>query len=119
MIDLALDETTCDLNVENFDLTLVSDLDMVVQRLRIALLTFLGEWFLDIRQGVPYIQQMFEKGVSPGTIEGIIRQQILLVEGVRRITSLTLDFSNVTRELTITFEVDTDFGNSGSLEVTV
>lgn len=49
----------------------------VAQKLKIKLLTFKSEWFLDKTIGVPYFQQIFQRGVSKLTIDTIFQEAIL------------------------------------------
>lgn len=66
----------------------------VAQRLRIRLLTFREEWFLDTSYGVPYYQEIL--GLKPGKtkVDQIFQEQILLEEGVKEITSYQSSFVN-------------------------
>ena len=87
-MDIQLDELTHDVVFNNSNITLTAGIkDSVAQRLKIKLLTFLGEWFLDTTNGMPYIQQIFGKVKNKSTIDAIFQQKILEEPGVLSITS--------------------------------
>ena len=70
----------------NFALT-VNDSDAEIeQRLRQNLQTFLGEWFLDITIGVPYLQLVYVKGVAAILIESAFKDIITDTPGVVALT---------------------------------
>lgn len=75
--------------------------DAVAQQVRVHVRTLLGEWFLDRRMGVPYLQELFVKGVTERTVRAIMRRKILEVDGVARVLSLTVSVDRTTRLSTI------------------
>jgi len=86
-MDILLDETTHDaLFINGATPTTSSIADGLKQRLKIKLLTFKGEWFLDINYGTPYFQQIFGKNRSKGTVDIIFRQVISSDQDVVAIT---------------------------------
>jgi hypothetical protein len=84
--------------------------DKVAQQIKITLLAFLGEWFLDITFGVPYLEEILIKNPRMSTVESIIRSHILDVPHVLMIETLALDWDRQTRKLSVTFIADTDYG---------
>lgn len=60
MLDLALNAKTHDLAF-NGDVMFIDDVERVAQQIKIQLLTFLGEWFLDVTHGVPYLEYVLVK----------------------------------------------------------
>ena len=60
--------------------------ETTAQRLRVRLLTFMGEWFADTSYGIPYYQRILGKKVAKSTIDQIFQQAILEERGVREIT---------------------------------
>lgn len=76
----------------------------VAQHLLIRLRFFLGEWFLDTEEGIPYFQQILEKGVDLEAVNSIYRRVILSTPGIESINFLTLDLDGATRVLTPSFE---------------
>lgn len=59
----------------------------VMQRLKIKLLTFKGEWFQDTEYGVPYWQEMLGYKVSKSRLDIIFQEAILEEEEVVEIVS--------------------------------
>lgn len=108
--DIALNVSTSDLVLQGNDLIIIDNAERVAQQVLITLRFWLNEWFLDTRQGVPYLECILVKNPNMSHIRQIITEQIQSVEGVRRIVSLDFDFRRVSRELYIFFEADTDYG---------
>jgi hypothetical protein len=78
--------------------------ETVGQRLKIRLLTFMGEWFLDTTYGVPYWQRLLGiKQTSKAAIDLIFQQQILAESGVKEIVSFDSTFKN--RQYSLSFRV--------------
>ena len=77
--------------------------EVVAQRLRIRLQTFLGEWFLDVGYGVPYYQQILAKKTTKVAVDRIFQQQILSERGVRELVSFSSTFEN--RQYNMSFKV--------------
>ena len=86
-MDILLNETTHDaLFVNGATPVTTSISDGLKQRLKIKLLTFKGEWFLDVNYGTPYFQQIVGKNRSKGTVDIIFRQVISSDKDVINIT---------------------------------
>lgn len=64
----------------------------------------LGEYFGDLRQGIPYFEEILIKGGSLPRAREIVRRALLTVPGVVDVPQVTLDFDSATRELTITWQ---------------
>ena len=108
--DIALNIAKNDLVIKNNDLILIDNAERVAQQVLITLRFWLGEWFLDTREGVPYLEYVLVKNPNMSHIRQILTEKIQSVEGVKSIVSLDFDFRRVTRELYVDFEVDTDYG---------
>lgn len=108
--DIALNIASNDLVIKNNDLILIDNAERVAQQVLITLRFWLGEWFLDTREGVPYFEYVLVKNPNMSHIRQILMEKIQSVEGVKSIVSLDFDFRRVTRELYVDFEVDTDYG---------
>lgn len=112
--DIALNIDTHDLRIApNGDIMLQDGADRVAQQVKVTLLTFLGEWFLDTTFGIPYLEDIYVKNPRWGPINTILRQRILAVPGVLRVTRLDLEFDRKARELTVLFLADTPYGITG------
>lgn len=105
-MDLLLDPLTNDLVFVN-GVTSVTQTqsEIVAQRLKITLYTFLGEWFLDTTIGVPYFQQIFGKVRSKAAIDVIFQNVISADAGVVEIREFTSSMSTGDRGYTMTFKV--------------
>lgn len=94
-MDLLLDPNTNDLVFINGQTPVTrSNFDVVSQRLKIRLQTFLGEYVFDTQYGVPYFQRIFGKRIRKTEIDNIFQQQILLEEGIVEIVSFDSTFTN-------------------------
>ena len=114
-VDLALNLTTVeatrnDLVFADRDLATVSGSELVAQRLQVALQLFKGEWFLDADAGIPWYQEVLEKGVPTTVVDSILRKQIVATEGVNRILKYTSSIDAATRIVSVAFTVDTVYG---------
>ncbi len=109
-LDIAVGRKSHDLVFENGDLILIDGAERVYQQIKITLLTFLGEWFLDTTFGIPYFEQIFGKVGRSSTIENIFRAKISEVPDVTSIPSLTVSLDNATRICTVQFNAMTEFG---------
>ena len=108
--DIALNIASNDLVIKNNDLILIDNAERVAQQVLITLRFWLGEWFLDTKQGVPYLEYVLVKNPNMNHIRQILVEKIQSVEGVNSIVSLDFDFRRITRELYVNFEIDTDYG---------
>ncbi len=100
-----------DLDISNNKFYLVNGKEEIRQRIIQNLKTFLGEWFLNTLEGVPYYQIIFEKNVPPDLVADSLKDVILGTIGVVELTRFEpLDLDPVTRALTVDFEVGTADG---------
>lgn len=113
MNDLELENG--DLKIVNHDLTMCSGAIQVGQRAKIRLLTFLGEVFLNLDAGVPWLEEIIGvKPVNIDSVEATLRETLLADEEVEEIRSFEIGFAN--RVLTVNFTVSTVYGiTSGSV----
>lgn len=94
-ISLQLDQASPqykDFLVVNNDLILTSDSQTggnnpVLQDILQALSMFLGEWFMDITQGTPWLQQILVKNPDQGSIDAIFRNIIMGRPGVMQLSA--------------------------------
>ena len=107
--DLKL-SSTHDLLLKDGKLLLTEGASQRAQQIKIALLTFLGEWEFDTSIGIPYLEQILVKTPNKFRVEAILRKKILAVQGVRRITAFGLDINRITRSLSVHFVAETDEG---------
>lgn len=93
-----------------FTLWPINGADKVAQQIKINLLTFFGEWFLDQTWGVPYLEEILIKNPRMPSVETILREHINSVPHVTRLVSFGLSWDRMRRILSVTFEATTDFG---------
>jgi hypothetical protein len=110
MYDFALSAADHDLIFVDGDLMLIDNAERIAQQVKIKLKSFLGEWFLDTIYGVPYWEDILVKNPSLGHIRNILRQQILDVDDVAAVTSLSLTLNSQSRTLTVDFVAETTYG---------
>lgn len=111
MRDLKLDLTTGDLLINNYDMVVVDEIDQIAQSIHIKLRTYKGEFFADTSAGMDYFNLILIKNPDMDIVATTIKEQILSVEGVREIIEYSQDLNNALRTLTVTFKVDTIYGD--------
>lgn len=106
-MDILLDEVTHDVVWNNGPLTKEFTTQpytqTVAQRLKIRLLTFRSEWFMDLNYGPPYWQEILSMKVNKSRVDRIFQQQILLEPGVKEIVSFSSTLVN--RQYSLNFRV--------------
>lgn len=108
-MDLLLDADR-DLAFVAGQLVTVQGADATAQRLGVKLRTWLGEWYLDQRVGVPYVRDWLVKNPNLRLITSQIREIAMADPGVKSINRMAIDLDRVAR----TFRVDAEFvGNDG------
>lgn len=106
MVDIALKENG-DIHTQT---KLVAGRDEVIQRVRIRLNTFLGEYPLDSRVGIPWIQWQSLRGIPVDQIGERIRLEVATTDGVLRVTnfSATKNGDRVEVDGTVVLEDDVE-----------
>lgn len=107
MRDLALDPVTGDLALVEGRASLTSGVEAVLQKLRIRLSLWKGEWFADTSVGVPFLRFLGVKGAE-GLAETVLRRAIATCPGVASLESFALAL--VGRRATVTFRARTTSG---------
>lgn len=96
--DLAISPLTNDLEIP---VRLLSGIDSLVQRIWIRLRFWLGEWFLDERLGVPWLQQILVKGADPRVIRAMLTKVVMSTPGVSRVAALDVRIDAPTRTIIV------------------
>jgi hypothetical protein len=100
-----LDPTTHDLALDaGGRLEYVEGTDATVQEIKTRLLHFQGESFNDLREGVPWYQEILVKGVDLARVRAIIRAAILSVPAIVDVPRVDVEIDRATRAATITWE---------------
>lgn len=110
MVDIALHANDHDILIKDGDFLLIDNAERVAQQIKVKLLTFLGEWFLDTTWGVPYLEYILVKQPNQELIKQILSEQILSVDDVKSLNALELDYQVKVRTLIINYEVSTEYG---------
>ena len=93
-------------------LSLVTAENAIRQKLVQRCQMFLGEWFLDLSEGVPYYRDIFIKSPSLSVIRSIFRRVLESTPGVDRVKDITLENDTARRSLAVGWEVTTDTGEN-------
>ena len=89
---------------------LIDNAERVAQQIKVKLLTFLGEWFLDTTWGVLYLEYILVKQPNQELIKQILSEQISSVDDVKSLNALELDYQVKIRTLIVNYEVSTEYG---------
>jgi len=108
--DIKLGLTSHDIAIEDNTFSFVEGADRVGQQIKIRILWFLGEWFLDTNRGVPWFEEIFVKNPDIAEIEAQLKVEIATVPNVKEITQWSSDLDVKTRTYTVRSRVDTEFG---------
>ena len=97
-----------DLEFDNrHSLKLVEDKEEVKQRLKIELSTNVGEWFLNLQFGVPWIE-MLSEGEPPERFRAEISKILNADPAVEEIKSVNVNLNKSQRHLEISFQLKID-----------
>lgn len=111
MTDIQLDPVTHDIILGD-DLLLFTDpVAATIQRIKMRLLLYKGEWLRDVDVGVPYLQEIFESKNTKDAADANIKSIILSTDNVNSLRSYTSSVDQVTRTLKIIFSATTDNGD--------
>lgn len=90
---------------------LVGGAEQIAQQVRLTLLIFLGEWFLDSTFGMPYFESILGKNRNVFEIEAIVRQRVRAVPGVQAVGLITVKVDAILRKCNIEiYDIATDEG---------
>lgn len=100
-----------DLDLSSGNLRFVTDpAEALAIKLQKRFQLWLGEWFLDTRQGVPYRELVLVKNPNLGVIRQLFRQIFSTTQGIKSIDQFNLDYSASARRASFDFRVTTDTG---------
>jgi hypothetical protein len=94
----AIDATTGDIE---FPPRIVRGTEAIRLRLEARLQFFKREWFLDLRQGMPYYEAVFVKNPDISLVQSIFRRAILATPGVQTIARMVTTFDSAARSFTL------------------
>lgn len=91
MIDIRLNPGNWDLDLEGGDLVLIQEHEETVQHIRQRLLMFQGEWFLDLEDGLPWLEEILGKPREMAMVEALLKERIQGSPGVEELTAFGLE----------------------------
>ena len=111
-IDIKLDPLTHDIALSKTnDLVLIDGAERIRQQVKVTLLTFFGEWFLDTTFGVPYFEVVLIKNPRRAEIENVLRQRVRDVPGVSAVPNVEIEIDAAARQGRITLaDIETEEG---------
>jgi len=102
------------------DLSVADDREAVKQELRIKLLTFFREWFLDESIGVDYAGEILIRDFKSSQADREIRRNIMQVDNIRTVKTIDISVNHQLQKATIRVQVLDVFSNEpNTVEVTV
>ena len=93
-----------DLRVVNGVVAMVRGADAVAQEIRVRLRWWKGEWFLDRRRGVPYLDGILRDGATPATVRAVILAELKNVPDLAPHPVVTVDIDARTRFCTVNID---------------
>lgn len=105
-MDILLDESGDAVFVNGECQVTQEDVDVVAQRLKILLQSFMGEWEYNLAYGIPYFQRILaKKNITKAGVDRIFQEKILQERGVKELVSFSSEFNNSTRGYSCQFRV--------------
>jgi hypothetical protein len=80
---------------------LLTGVDALMQRIWIRMRFWLGEWFLDERLGVPWVQRIFVKNADPRAIRSLLIKVVSSLPGVARVSNFDMTVDRRERSFTV------------------
>lgn len=105
-----MDINTNDIVLQGGDIMMIDNAERCAQQILITLRFWLGEWFLNTTEGVPYLEYILIKQPNMAHIRQILTEQIQSVEDVKAVTDMELTFDQRERSLLVEYTADTDYG---------
>jgi hypothetical protein len=102
-MNLKLDKSG-DLLFERGNIALVTGAAEIAQKLKVRYRFFLGEWYLDTRLGVPWIQTIFATGTPDELVRSKLMEVAVKCPGVASVEEFTYTRDRTRRQLVVTFQ---------------
>ena len=99
-----------DLALEGGNFVMAIGAEMIRQAIRSRFRFFLGEWFLDLREGVPYYRDVLVKNPDVLIVRSVFRRVLETTPGVLSILRFDLLYEAEIRTLRFDFEVQSTDG---------
>lgn len=99
-----------DLALENGNFVFIDGSKLVRQTILARFRFFLGEWFLDTREGVPYYRDILVKSPDRSVVRSVFQQVLAGTPGVLDVLRFELLFDEAARTIRFSFEVQSTDG---------
>lgn len=100
-----------DLDFSTGNLRVLTDAaECLAQKLRQRYRMLRGEWFLDVRQGVPYLEFILVKNPNIGVVRGVLRKVLETTDGIASIDAFDFSYDPALRTASFSFRVTTTTG---------
>lgn len=105
-LDIVIDPHTNDIGYEDGKVKFCTGEDETIQRVRTCLRRIEGEWFLDTNAGLPYFGGQMLGGKDLEYVKLLIREELLLIEGVNKITEINILMDKATKATSVYVEIE-------------
>jgi hypothetical protein len=109
-MDITIDPETNKFTLVNGDFVLTTGVDAVAQFVGQRLQTWLGEWFLDTTEGVPFREKIFLKNPNIVDVETTLKLIIIESPGIIELTSFNLTLDSAARTAHLAFTANSQAG---------
>lgn len=109
-MDIKIDPVTKKFVLVNGDFVLTSGVEAVAQFVGQRVQTWLGEWFLDITEGVPYREKVFLKNPDILDVSNVLKVMIIQSPGIIQLNSFDFTFDSAARIAHLTFSAQSEMG---------
>lgn len=99
-----------DLKLENGDFVWIDGLDHARQNIASRFQFFLGEWFLNVNEGVPYYEHVLKKNPDKQLVRSIFRAVLKKSPEVISIDRFEVVFDESNRSVSFSFQCKTEAG---------
>jgi hypothetical protein len=94
----------------NGNLAVAKGPEAVAHHVRWRLMTFTGEWFLDVEAGMDWLENIMGKRYNPTLAEAMIKNETLTTPSVTGINSLSIGYDRNRRDLMVRgMDVSTEY----------
>ena len=105
---IAMGEDVFDLFMDPITMSLAmlkTTAEVVAQRIKTELQTYLGEYVLNVEKGLPYFKEVTKKNPNLGAIRLLLISKVGSIADVKKIITLTCTINREDRQLQVYVEV--------------
>lgn len=115
--DIAINESTSDIDIVGGSMYLNEGRRAVAQSHRISFGTFLGEWFIDLLAGFDWRGLVLVKNPDIASIDAAMKLHILDRKHTIGIRSFLSEFDQAARDFGVTYTAITDLGDITAVSI--